>query len=342
MKNKIPPINYDESWKYILTTLFKSGLDFFYNELFVLVDFTKPVEFIESKLTNLDVGDHNNYKNVDKLIKCSLLDGNEQHILLHIEIEANNPYNIAQRMFIYYCALKLKFPNIEIQSLIIYLGEENPINWHLYHYKFMLLEITYKCKYFNIADVKEDDLLKSNNPFAYMVLFTKWLFKNKQTMVKRFAITKKLFLILKERKIDIKTIKKVFIFVNKLVSLSNEMEKKINIIIDKKHKNMYGKIKSLAQVEAIDRSVSIMYQEGTTIEDYIARGVKKGIQKGRQEGIQKGKQEGIQEGKQKGIQEGMEKSILNLHKKGYKATQIADLLDFELAFVEKILIKNNF
>ena len=29
MKNKIPPINYDESWKYILTTLFKSGLDFF-------------------------------------------------------------------------------------------------------------------------------------------------------------------------------------------------------------------------------------------------------------------------------------------------------------------------
>ena len=341
MKNKIPPINYDESWKYILTTLFKSGLDFFYNELFVLVDFTKPVEFIESKLTNLDVGDHNNYKNVDKLIKCSLLDGNEQHILLHIEIEANNPYNIAQRMFIYYCALKLKFPNIEIQSLIIYLGEENPINWHLYNYKFILLEITYKCKYFNIADVKEDDLLKSNNPFAYMVLFTKWLFKNKQTMQKRFTITKKLFLILKDRKIDIKTIKKVFIFVNKLVSLSNEMEKEINIIIDKKHKNMYGKIKSLAQVEAIDRSVSIMYQEGTTIEDYIARGKKEGILTGMEKGIQKGIQKGRQEGILTGMEKGMQTSILNLHKKGYIAPQIADLLDFELAFVEKIIDKNN-
>ena len=341
MKNKIPPINYDESWKYILTTLFKSGLDFFYNELFVLVDFTKPVEFIESKLTNLDVGDHNNYKNVDKLIKCSLLDGNEQHILLHIEIEANNPYNIAQRMFIYYCALKLKFPNIEIQSLIIYLGEENPINWHLYNYKFILLEITYKCKYFNIADVNEDDLLKSDNPFAYMVLFTKWLFKNKQTMQKRFAITKKLFLILKERKIDIKTIKKVFIFVNKLVSLSNEMEKEINIIIDKKHKNMYGKIKSLAQVEAIDRSVSIMYQEGKTIEDYIARGKKEGILTGMEKGIQKGRQEGRQEGILTGMEKGMQTSIINLHKKGYIAPQIADLLDFELAFVEKIIDKNN-
>ena len=337
MKNKIPPINYDESWKYILTTLFKNGLDFFYNELFVLVDFTKPVEFLESKLTNLDVGDHNNYKNVDKLIKCSLLDGNEQHILLHIEIEANNPYNIAQRMFIYYCALKLKFPNIEIQSLIIYLGEENPINWHLYNYKFILLEITYKCKYFNISDVNEDDLLKSNNPFAYIVLFTKWLFKNKQTMQKRFTITKKLFLILKERKIDLESIKKIFIFINKLLSLSIEMEKEINIIIDKKHKNMYGNIKNLAQVEAIDQSVRIMYQEGKTIQDYIARGLKEGIQKGIQKGILKGKQEGKQEGLLTGIEKGRQESILNLYKKGYKASKIADLLDFELAFVEKII-----
>ena len=120
------------------------------------------------------------------------------------------------------------------------------------------------------------------------------------------------------------------------------MEKEINIIIDKKHKNMYGKIKSLAQVEAIDRSVSIMYQEGTTIEDYIARGVKTGIQKGRQEGIQKGKQEGKQEGLLTGIEKGRQEAILNLHKKGYIAPQIADLLDYELAFVEKIIDKNNF
>ena len=115
------------------------------------------------------------------------------------------------------------------------------------------------------------------------------------------------------------------------------MEKEINIIIDKKHKNMYGNIKNLAQVEAIDQSVRIMYQEGKTIQDYIARGVKTGKQEGRQEG----RQEGIQEGIQKGKQEGMEKSVLNLHKKGYIAPQIADLLDYELAFVEKIIDKNN-
>ena len=334
MQNKkLFHFRYDKAYKWLITYFLEDAIEFLHPNLFVLIDWDKEFTFQEQELANISNNNNKLYIKVDKLIEFTLLDNKRVFILLHIEIEANNPYNIAQRMFIYYCALKLKFPNIEIQSLIIYLGEENPINWHLYNYKFILLEITYKCKYFNIADVKEDDLLKSNNPFAYMVLFTKWLFKNKQTMQKRFAITKKLFLILKDRKIDIKTIKKVFIFVNKLLSLSNEMEKEINIIIDKKHKNMYGKIKNLAQVEAIDRSVSIMYQEGKTIEDYITQGLKTG----RQEGIQKGKQEGLLTGIEKGRQE----SILNLHKKGYKAPQIADLLDFELAFVEKIIDKNN-
>ena len=334
MQNKkLFHFRYDKAYKWLITYFLEDAIEFLHPNLFVLIDWDKEFTFQEQELANISNNNNKLYIKVDKLIEFTLLDNKRVFILLHIEIEANNPYNIAQRMFIYYCALKLKFPNIEIQSLIIYLGEENPINWHLYNYKFILLEITYKCKYFNIANVKEADLLKSNNPFAYMVLFTKWLFKNKQTMQKRFAITKKLFLILKDRKIDLETIKKIFVFINKLLSLSNEMEKEINIIIDKKHKNMYGKIKNLAQVEAIDRSVSIMYQEGKTIQDYITQGLKTG----RQEGIQKGKQEGLLTGIEKGRQE----SILNLHKKGYKAPQIADLLDFELAFVEKIIYKNN-
>ena len=78
-------------------------------------------------------------------------------------------------------------------------------------------------------------------------------------------------------------------------------------------------INSMKKANAVVESVETLWKEGKTLKDYIARGKK--------------------EGRQEGIQEGMEKSILNLHKKGYKAPQIADLLDFELAFVEKIIDK---
>ena len=89
MQKKIPPINYDESWKYILTYMFKNGSALFYKAFFKLIDFTKPVDFIESKLINLDVGLDNNSKIASKLIQCFLLDSSTQHVLLHIEIEFN-------------------------------------------------------------------------------------------------------------------------------------------------------------------------------------------------------------------------------------------------------------
>ena len=105
----------------------------------------------------------------------------------------------------------------------------------------------------------------------------------------------------------------------------------------------------MKKANAVVESVETLWKEGKTLKDYITQGLKTGRQEGRQEGIQegiqKGKQEGIQEGKQEGLRTGIEKgrqeSILNLHKKGYKAPQIADLLDFELDFVKKIIDKNN-
>ncbi|MCX8480616.1 MAG: hypothetical protein ORN58_01725, partial [Sediminibacterium sp.] len=70
-------------------------------------------------------------------------------------------------------------------------------------------------------------------------------------------------------------------------------------------------INSVKKANAVVESVEILWKEGKTIKDYIT----KGLITGRQE------------------------SILNLHKKGYNAPQIAHLLDFELEFVKKIIDK---
>ena len=94
-------------------------------------------------------------------------------------------------------------------------------------------------------------------------------------------------------------------------------------------------INSMKKANAVVESVETLWKEGKTLKDYITQGLITGRQEGKQEGIQ----EGIQKGKHEGRQEGRQESILNLHKKGYNATKIADLLDFELAFVEKIIDK---
>ena len=136
-----------------------------------------------------------------------------------------------------------------------------------------------------------------------------------------------------------RNIKNLLILVEEIIPINVEpaLDKYINqekniIMGNLSHINSYKK------ANAVVKSVEILWKEGKTLKDYITQGVKIGIQKGIQEGIQKGKLEGILTCMEKVMQT----SILNLYKKGYNAPQIADLLDFELAFVEKIIDKNNF
>ena len=86
---------------------------------------------------------------------------------------------------------------------------------------------------------------------------------------------------------------------------------------------------SCDKAEIVKEDAFKMFLEGKCPDDYIAHGLSKGEKEGLQKGIQKGRKEGIQEGRKE--------SILNLHKKGYTPKQIADLLDFKLNIVNKII-----
>ena len=136
--------------------------------------------------------------------------------------------------------------------------------------------------------------------------------------------------------------KKFINFVEEIIPVN--VEPALDKYINKEKNNIMGNlshINSYKKATAVVESVETLWKEGKTLKDYITQGIKIGIQEGIQKGIQKGIQEGKQEGLLTGIEKGRQESILNLHKKGYKAPQIADLLDFELAFVEKIIDKNN-
>ena len=92
-------------------------------------------------------------------------------------------------------------------------------------------------------------------------------------------------------------------------------------------------INSVAKANLVRESVDRIWNEGKSIQDYITDG--------RQDGRQEGRQEGENIGILKGRQEGRQESILNIHHKGFNAIQIADLLNFDLDFVQNVISKNN-
>ena len=346
MQNKkLFRFRYDKAYKWLITYFLKDAIEFLHPNLYVLIDWNKEFTFQEQELANLS---NNNklYIKVDKLIEFTLLDNKRVFILLHIEIQQSNPTEIAKRMFNYYTHLILKYPDKEVHSLLVYIGKEQHNNMHIFSVQNESISVEFKFTYFNLAEQSKEFLLSKNNLLGICLFFTKMIQEKNNKEASNYTLIRETIELIKKINKSVDEYKKFINFVEEIIPINVEPE--LDKYINQEKNNIMGNlshINSMKKANAVVESVETLWKEGKTLKDYITQGIKIGIQEGIQEGIQKGKQEGIKEGRQEGILTGMEKgmktSILNLHKKGYKAPQIADLLDFELAFVEKIIEKNN-
>ena len=334
MQNKkLFRFRYDNAYKWLITFFLKDAIGFLHPNLFGLIDWDIDCIYHEQELANLS---KNNklYTKVDKLIELTLLNKKRAFILLHIEIQQSNPTEIAKRMFNYYTHLILKYPDKEVHSLLVYIGKEQHNNMHIFNIQNESISIEFKFTYFNLAEQSKEFLLSKNNLLGISLFFTKMIQEKKNKESSNYSIIKEIIELIKKINKSVDEYKKFINFVEEIIPVNVEPE--LDKYINQEKNNIMGNlshINSYKKAKAVVESVEILWKEGKTIQDYIARGVKTGMQKGILTGMEKGILTGMEKG--------MQTSILNLYKKGYKAPQIADLLDFELAFVEKIIDKNN-
>ena len=214
---------------------------------------------------------------------------------------------------------------------------------HIFSVQNESISVEFKFTYFNLAEQSKEFLLSKNNLLGICLFFTKMIQEKNNKESSNYSIIKEIIELIKKINKSVDEYKKFINFVEEIIPVN--VEPALDKYINQEKNNIMGNlshINSMKKANAVVESVETLWKEGKTLKDYITQGLITGRQEGRQEGIQEGIQKGKQEGKQEGLLTGIEKgrqeSILNLHKKGYKAPQIADLLDFELAFVEKIIV----
>ena len=105
----------DGAWKHILTEFLPEFADFFWPEIFNAVDWSKPYKSLEQEL--LSVGNELNHRYVDKLFQVFLKNGQEQWILLHVEVQGKREKHFAERMFVYYYRIHAKY-NQSVESIL--------------------------------------------------------------------------------------------------------------------------------------------------------------------------------------------------------------------------------
>ena len=204
---------------------------------------------------------------VDKLVRVTLLNGDEKWIYIHIEVQGTRQAEFAERMFVYNYRLYDRYRR-PIASMAV-LADEHA-NWRPDYFCYSVLgsETSIRFPIAKLTDYhdKVDELLAADNSFAVVTathILTQRTRKNNQ---ERYQAKRLLVRLLYQRKWDKQRVIDLFGVIDWMMRLPEELDQQL-----------------WQEIEILEENEKMQYV--TSVERI-------GIAKGRQEGRQKGLLEG--------------------------------------------------
>ena len=117
--------DFDSPWKEALDVYFEPFLDLFFPQAHAEIDWVRGFESLDKELQQVVRDAELGRRFVDKLVKVWLKSGQEQWVLIHVEVQTTEEAEFARRMYVYNYRLFDRY-NREVVSLAV-LGDENPL-----------------------------------------------------------------------------------------------------------------------------------------------------------------------------------------------------------------------
>ncbi|MBR8840186.1 MAG: cytosolic protein [Stigonema ocellatum SAG 48.90 = DSM 106950] len=166
-----PPTAYDSPWKDILQTYFEEFLLFFFPQAHLQIDWTKQPEFLDKELKEVVRDAELGRRFADKLVKLYRTNGEENWILVHVEVQSQEEDDFPKRIFSYNYRIFDCYDR-EVASLAI-LGDER-VNWKPDQYGYQLFgcSVDFRFPVVKLVDYQQrlSELEASTNPFATVVM----------------------------------------------------------------------------------------------------------------------------------------------------------------------------
>ncbi len=215
-------VNQDGLWKKVIGELFEDFLLFFAPELHQEVDFSKAPDFLQQELFQEILDQKKGTTYADQIVKVRLKNGEEQWILVHIEVEGSADTEFPKRMFKYFYRIFDKYHH-EIVAFAVFTdaGDKGKSSTFTYSYFGTTLDYTYNIR--KVSDYDEKELSASHRLFSKVVLATKYMHETKSQMNLRYRFKIKLIReILRLEGHSRMSISAVFYFVDYLLRLPKE------------------------------------------------------------------------------------------------------------------------
>ena len=163
--------DYDSPWKESLHVYFQPFLALFFPDAHADIDWSRGYQSLDQELRQIVYAAELGRRRVDHLVKVWLNSGQEQWVLVHVEVQTSRDRHFARRMYTYNYRLFDRY-NKEVVSLAV-LGDDNP-RWRpdRFGYTRWGLRTGIRFPVVKLLDYAErwETLEESRNPFAMVVL----------------------------------------------------------------------------------------------------------------------------------------------------------------------------
>jgi hypothetical protein len=249
---------YDSPWKEALDVYFEAFLGFCFPQVHRLIDWTRGYEPLDKELQKIAPTGETGRRVVDKLMRVWSSTGDEEWILVHVEVQSQPEASFPKRMFVYHYRLLDRY-NRSVVSLAV-LGDENA-DWRPDRYVHELcgcgVEFHFPIvKLLDYVD-RTEALETSDNPFATVVLAH---LKAQQTYgdnPTRFAWKLRLVRTLYDRGFNANQVRNLFRFIDWMMDLPRDMEERFSEYLheleEEKHMPYVTSVERLAHEEGIEK-----------------------------------------------------------------------------------------
>ena len=289
-KAKVPKADYDGPWKEALEHYLRSVLTRCFPVIAAAVDWAAGFTFLDKELQKVVRQARLGPLRVDKLVSVRLLTGEEQWILLHVEV-ASQPYvDLARRMYQYHYRLEERFRSPVVSVAI--LADPEP-NWRpdTFHSGLLGCEVQFRFPTCKLLDLVQDRaaLEEDADPAAIVILAHVAALQTRGDMNLRLREKIALTRLLYKRGYKREDIEEIYRLIDWLIALPEEYTLQFEDEVAKMEKEK----KIMPYITSLERL-----------------GLKRGRKLGREEGRKEGRTEGREEGRTEGRKEGHCDAIL--------------------------------
>ena len=292
--------DFDSPWKEALDCYFEPFMAFFFPQAHTEIDWGRSYEMLDKELQRIVREAEQGRRVVDKLVKVWRLNGQEEWVLVHVEVQSQEEPDFGERMYVYNYRLFDRYHRMVVSLAI--LGDDR-LQWRPAGFGYSLwgCALGFRFPAVKLLDYAADGAaLETNpNPFAVVVLAHLKTLETRQDSELRHVWKLRLVKGLYARGLGAKDVRQLF----RLIDWMMELPKPLEALFSDEIRD-FEKEKEMPYVTSVER---LGREAG--LEAGREQGLKQGLEQGLEQGREQGREQGLEQGLKQGLLAGIELAL---------------------------------